>query len=159
MLLTFRLIFLILTLTTSISVSASSNDENINTNDLIKQHLEISAFRHKVLSENIANVNTPGYKAKEVITPKNLKEFKQNKHKKVKLAVTSPKHIAGNKSHINNYANATILKDPAEIKKNGNTVELNQQLSKISENQVNYNTSLQAYKSTIKLISTVLDKQ
>ena len=39
------------------------------TNDLFKSYLELSSFRHKVLSQNISNVNTPGYKADEVTMP------------------------------------------------------------------------------------------
>ena len=33
---------------------------------LLEEIIKTSAFRHKVLASNIANVDTPGYKAKDV---------------------------------------------------------------------------------------------
>ncbi len=34
--------------------------------DLLLQSMSVAALRHKVIANNIANVNTPGYKALEV---------------------------------------------------------------------------------------------
>ena len=42
------------------------------TNDLYKSYLEYSAYRNELLSQNLANVNTPGYKADEVYIPNNF---------------------------------------------------------------------------------------
>lgn len=36
-------------------------------NDVISKLLDVATLRHKVVSQNIANVNTPGYRHQEVV--------------------------------------------------------------------------------------------
>ena len=130
------------------------------TNELIHSYLDLASFRHKVLSQNIANLNTPGYKADEVDIPKTingLADRQKLKRKSISLATTSSKHMVG-RNHSNNKFATQKLKDPYEIKPNGNNVSLAQQITKISQNQTGYDTAIKAYSSNNSLISTVLGK-
>lgn len=130
------------------------------TNDLLSSHLNLVSFRHKILSENIANLNTPGYKADEVAMPTTLEELEvgSNKgHKKIALKITSQRHMPGHYSSNSKFASHK-LKDPLEIKKNGNNVSLAQQVNKVSQNQTAYDTGLKISASTNSLISTILEK-
>jgi flagellar basal-body rod protein FlgB len=130
------------------------------TNDLIHSYLDIVSFRHKILSQNVANLNTPGYKADEVEIPKTidgLADRQKLRRKSISLATTSNKHMGGRNQSISKFATQK-LKDPFEIKPNGNNVSLAQQVTKISQNQTAYDTALKAYSSSNSLVSTVLGK-
>lgn len=136
---------------------ADSKKDTIPTADLLATNLKLHAFRHKVLSTNLANINTPGYKAQEVNLPKKEQDILKPQQKKLKLSVTSVKHFRGNNKHDSDFGSEE-LKDPDEVKMNGNNVSLSQQMTKLSENQINYDTSLQAYKSSAGLITAVIGK-
>lgn len=140
------------------SASANIKKHKTASNEMIRNYLNLSTFRHKVLSQNVSNINTPLYKAKEVEMPSNLKQLKsqslQNK-KSLKLIKTSSKHLDGN-NHSEYAYNVHKLKDPHELKPNGNNVSLQQQLTKISQNQTGYETALQGYKNLNQLYSVML---
>ncbi len=129
------------------------------TKDLFKSYLEISAYRNKVLSQNLANINTPGYKADEVSMPESLDELSgegKTTHN-VQMKITSERHMAGSKSKDGKFTSQK-LKDPDEIKKNGNNVSLRQQMTKLSQNKTDYAAAVKGYATTNSLFSSVLSK-
>lgn len=129
------------------------------TKDLFKSYLEISAYRNKVLSQNLANINTPGYKADEVSMPESLDQLSgegKTTHN-VRMKVTSERHMAGSKSKDGKFTSQK-LKDPDEIKKNGNNVSLRQQMTKLSQNKNDYAAAVKGYATTNSLFSSVLSK-
>ena len=133
-------------------------DKLLSTNDLFKSYLELSAFKNKVISQNLANINTPGYKADEVEMPTNLNDLASGRSaRKVKLSRTSDKHINGNKNGDSKFASRK-LKDPDEIKKNGNNVSLRQQMTKLSQNKTDYAAAVKGYATINSLFSTVVGK-
>ena len=58
--------------------------------NLIKDDLDVSALRNKVIANNISNINTDGYKRKYV----SFEDTLQNTIKSVRLKTTSEKHIS-----------------------------------------------------------------
>lgn len=128
-----------------------------NTAKMLRTYLDIVSFRHKILSKNIANVNTPGYKADEVRLPQKFADLVGTRSKKIQLKATSTKHIVKNDDNNNGVASCKLT-DPFETKPNGNNVSLTQQLTKISQNQTLYDTALKAYASSSNLVSTILGK-
>lgn len=167
-----RLILIILSLFLSVSTEAKQQAKHITlykpdvreskkyrTSDLFKSYLELSAFRHKTLAQNVANVNTPGYKADEVKMPDDFNDLlgKERTSKKVTLARTSSKHISGNNESDKKFSSHK-LKDPYEIKKNGNNVSMAQQMSKISQNKNDYNIAVKGYATLNSLYGTVVGK-
>ncbi len=130
-------------------------NKNYQTNELLKSALELSSFRHKILSQNMANINTPGYKADEVATPKEYSDLISGgrSNKKIKLKKTTSNHLDGAYTKSGKFASHK-LEDPYEIKPNGNNVSLAQQMTKISQNQQDYSAALKGYNATNSLIST-----
>lgn len=137
----------------------AQEEKNYPTNELLKSALELSSFRHKVLSQNMANLNTPGYKADEVDAPTQYQDLtgKGSVSRRIRLAKTATSHLDG-KQKTGGKFNSHKLKDPYEIKPNGNNVSLPQQMTKISQNQQEYGAALNSYGATNALISTVLGK-
>ncbi len=145
-----------------IAIKKSNNSDdgkNTTTNELMKSYLELTAFKHKVLSENLANVNTPGYKAQDVHAPKDYSDLteKGKSNRVLKLVRTSDNHIADTK-RSNGKLSSHKLKDPYEVKPNGNNVSLAQQMTKLSQNQQDYNAAVKGYAVMNSLVSAVLGK-
>jgi flagellar basal-body rod protein FlgB len=115
---------------------------------LLEDMIKASAFRHKVLASNIANADTPGYKAKDV-------PFRQEMDNLViKMAQTSPDHISG--TNTPNEAGRLV---PVERTsgEDGNNVTLDIELANMTENALRYEAGInllskkfQMYKNAVK---------
>lgn len=138
----------------------SANAERISTNELVKSYLELTSFRHKVLSENLANINTPGYKAQEVDAPKEYSDLtgREKATRNIKLTRTVSNHIDGGQQRSSGKFASRKLKDPYEVKPNGNNVSLAQQMTKVSQNQQDYNAAVKGYAVMNSLVPAVLGK-
>ena len=167
-----RLVLTLLVAFFAVSVSAKQSDKHIalykpnvreakkhRTNDLFKSYLELSSFRHKTLAQNVANVNTPGYKANEVEMPDDFNGLvgRGASSRKIAMAKTSSKHIGGSKDSSGKFASHK-LKDPYEVKKNGNNVSMAQQMSKVSSNRKDYEVAVKGYATLNSLYGTVIGK-
>ncbi len=141
-----------------VSFAGNNSAEKPSTQDLLKKRLELLTFRHEVLTRNVANINTPGYKADEVEMPRKFKDLISPRKGGVKMHRTSALHMAGNKQGINGKFATVKLQDPHEVKKNGNNVSLSQQVTKISQNDTEYSGALKAYQSISALVPAVLGR-
>ncbi|MFK7973594.1 MAG: flagellar basal body rod protein FlgB [Rickettsiaceae bacterium] len=146
-------------LANAVSIEKQRKKQSTLTNDLFKSYLEISSFRNKILSQNVANINTPGYKADEVAMPESLNDLAPTNRsvKKIRMFITSDRHIVNKNREDSKFASHK-LKNPDEIKKNGNNVSLRQQMTKISQNKNDYATAVKSYAVTNSLFSSVIGK-
>ena len=107
--------------------------------------INAAAFRHRVLSSNIANVDTPGYKAKDV-------KFDQILGSEMKLAVTSPQHLGGE----GGGPPGEVTADEAQAWADRNTVELDREVSKMMENTMLYQAGVAMLATKIRMFKTAL---
>ena len=111
----------------------------------LQQNLNISSFQHKVLTANIANIDTPNYKAFEVVMEDALKR-NDTSAGKIELVRTSPRHIYGR--HQSSTGVRIKESDPPafNLRADGNTVDLDKTMGKLSENTIRYRTAAQIIK-------------
>ena len=93
----------------------------------LNDHLKYLAAREMILSQNLANIDTPEYK------PKDLKKSSSPKEN-IGMKITHPGHIKTDQM----IAYDTIQGDIIEIKPNGNAVTAEHELAKKNENAVNF---------------------
>lgn len=114
----------------------------------LEEMIRVSAFRHKVLASNIANVDTPGYKAKDV-------PFRDEmKNQALEMAKTSPQHLRGNR---NSREAGGIVAVERSVWGDGNNVALDVELANMTENALLYEAGIRLlskkfmmYKNAIK---------
>ncbi len=95
--------------------------------------------RQGIIAKNIANANTPGYVAQDLEEP--IKGH--SKKRRLTLARTSPKHMSGGMASTN----ARLVEDTtAELKPNGNQVDLVHEVDKASQTGLDYNLTTNLYK-------------
>lgn len=120
---------------------------------LLEKALEGSSLRHKVISNNIANVNTPGYKRQEISFEEQLAVVTKEEAVADKgLLLTHPRHLApkAKTSDINQIR--TI--ENTSLRTDGNNVDIDAEMAAMTKNNIFYNTVAQrinGYYTNIKM--------
>lgn len=122
--------------------------------EMINKRLAWLSQRQDVLAENVANVNTPGYKARD-LKENSFAELLQGTGSPAHLAVTQARHIGG-ASQAGLYK---IIEDKSATPTiNGNAVDIESELMKVSKTGVDYQFAINLYKKQISMIKTALGR-
>lgn len=113
--------------------------------------LDLRARRHEVLASNIANADTPGYKARDFDFKAELsRALSQGPGRAggLELKTTAPEHIAASAP----AASGVDLKYrvPAQPSLDGNTVDMNMERVEFIQNAIHYQANLQILGNRIK---------
>ena len=114
---------------------------------MLRGRLGYLADRQRLVAENVANSDTPGYR------PKDLKAFSFD----VKLqasagpAATQPGHMELHRSRAGMHFAETTGRD-SETTLNGNAVVLEEQMLKLSDARVNYDAAIGFYQKSLGLL-------
>lgn len=101
--------------------------------ELLYQKLNYTSERQKVISTNIANINTPEYKTKDLSFEDHLNKIKSND---LKLTTTHKNHIPFS-SQTNSLSPMKLYEvENLEEQNDGNNVSLDKQISEMSKNAV-----------------------
>jgi flagellar basal-body rod protein FlgB len=120
--------------------------------DAIAKRLSWLGERQSVLAQNVANADTPGYVAKDV-KPPDFAKLVTGAGTRLPLLRTDPQHILPvNASGAFEQA-ADAVKESAP---NGNTVQLEDQMMKISSNASDHALTTSLYKKQLALLKIAL---
>jgi flagellar basal-body rod protein FlgB len=108
------------------------------TADLVARVMAYQNARHTAIAANVANANTPRYSAFDLA----LAEAK-GEAAPLALARTDPRHLAPDAGLV--AAGARVERSDAPARLDGNNVELDAELLKLTENRVMYQTALELY--------------
>jgi flagellar basal-body rod protein FlgB len=100
------------------------------------QALSIRERRSEILAANLANADTPGYKARDLDFSSILK---QNMPETVSMERTQAGHFAPQQL----LESRVMYRNPNQVSLDGNTVEANVEQARYAENAVQYQASLQ----------------
>ena len=117
----------------------------------VKSKLAWLSQRQEVLSQNIANADTPKYRASDLKAYK-FKDILRQEKVQVNMDVTSPEHLPGRRRRIRDFSEVTERK-PYETSPNGNSVVLEEQMAKLNETGTKYRLVTQLYKKQLNMIS------
>ena len=102
--------------------------------------LDCRSQRHNVVSSNLSNAETPGYKAKDVEFEGILREAISTE-KTIPLVKTNSKHIdgGGQIEFLSAEPEVITVKTPV-VSFDGNTVSVEREMARLSENSMLYQT-------------------
>ena len=103
---------------------------------LEKQALGFRNQRHDVIASNIANANTPGYKAFDIVLQERVEGIKP-----LQPLRTDPRHMAATAPKNPPGIQIQRSRDPARL--DGNNVSLDKELVKMMENRVMYQVGME----------------
>lgn len=123
---------------------------------LAKERLAWLSQRQEVLAQNIANADTPKYRARD-IEPFKFERVLRNSVTPVSVSRTQAGHLEGHRSSVGAHAEEKTRK-PYETAPSGNSVILEEQMAKINETSISHKLTTQLYKKHLGMIRTALGK-
>lgn len=117
--------------------------------DALAQSLDASSLRHQVLSDNLANTNTPDFRRSDV-------EFSQVfNNVKLSMAKTDARHL----EHRKFNSKISIVQDESTIMRNdGNNVDPDREMIFLLENQIYYQTMTDMLNRNLGLLRSVISE-
>lgn len=131
-------------------VIALSLYNNIN---VLKRSLDASSLRQRLITDNIANVDTPGYKSKDISFDQLLAEESSKNGSSFQGYRTNPRHfvIGGQASY-----QPKVVTDNSSILNNDNNVDIDYEMTKMAENNIWYNGLTQVMNKEFSLLRYVI---
>jgi len=133
----------------------------ISSIDFQARALELQAERGRVLASNIANADTPNYKARDFNFQQALAAATATAGASASSAVqpvrTNSAHLPG-PSGVGNSP-ALLYRAPLQSSVDGNTVDLDVERANFAENSVRYEATLRFLNGQIKQMMTAINGQ
>ncbi len=125
---------------------------------LVRQRMSWLNQRQTVLSQNIANADTPKYLSHD------LKKFdfrdviRDNNpiRRGVTMAATKPGHITGISNRVTSPFDVKDRNRPYETAPDGNQIVLEEQMVKLNETQIKHNMMTELYRKQMRMFRTVM---
>ena len=112
--------------------------------------------RQGVLAQNIANADTPDYRAKDLKSPSFSKLMGNGNHN-VKMVQTAKGHMVAPGNHMDSRLIKERNKDVYEVSPNENAVIMEEQLIKISESSMNFKLASNIYSKNLSMFKMALN--
>lgn len=122
---------------------------------MLRTKMEWHQERQKLLAENIANSDTPGFKPRDLEMPKF--DNTDAASPKVGLTLTSGSHIGAVGQSGTNFRAAN--RHSNQIRPGGNAVSLEDEIMKVAANQMDYQAATALYQRGLGLLKTALGKR
>lgn len=127
---------------------------NLTLMNMAQKKLNWLSERQSVLAQNVANADSPGYRAQDL---KQI-DFKREVEQVVKLpvAVTEGKHMTGTTPQNDFRIHNVGYRDVFEVNPNGNGVDLEEQMIAVQDTKLQYDLALNLYNKQIGMFRTAL---
>jgi flagellar basal-body rod protein FlgB len=119
----------------------------------VEQSLGGLSMRKDLISQNIANVDTPGYQAQEVNFEGALQQA-MNMGNRLPLTTTSAMHISTVPSMTGDITQVGLRQGGTE-RADGNNVDIDQELTQMSETGIRYQGLTSAVNIKLNLLKTI----
>ena len=117
------------------------------------EQLNYRGEKQKVISSNIANINTPNYKTKDSIFEDELNSATNS----LKLKQTNVRHISSISSISSNGNPRLVEVKGLEEQNDGNNVNLDTQMGEMSKNKVLFDAIQSSIKKDSRLFRSVVE--
>jgi len=121
----------------------------------MEKALDASLARNDTISQNLANIDTPNYKRKDVAFEQYLNDSLNKTNLEGNL--TDKRHIAINSKDIDKIQpTATDGNSDVSMRIDGNNVDVDSEMAYLAKNTIKYNTLIQLINSNFSKIKNVI---
>ena len=125
----------------------TSNINFSGTDSYLRAAMSGLAARQRTIANNVANVDTPGFKASEV-------RFEDA----LKTAISRGKPgVSPNQTSLDGAARATSLVDGTASRADGNNVDIDREMEMLGEANLNYSALTQVMSTRIGILRNVIN--
>ncbi len=125
---------------------------------VLEKSLNASSLQHRMTSNNIANVDTPGYKRSEVVFQSKLNEVLNGTNKTyLPLKITNEKHIPITPYMTVEDVNPEIVtKNETSMRNDKNNVDIDSEMAMMAENTAYYSTLSKLTSLKLNMLKSVI---
>lgn len=120
---------------------------------MLRERMNWLHQRQDVLSQNVANADTPGYVARD-LKPLDFEEVLGNASHGATLMTTNARHIALTPTHMGQFEDHDA--PDQESSPNGNSVALEAEMVKVSDTQAEFQAAANLYSKAMTLMKTAI---
>ena len=113
-----------------------------DTISLLERSLNLRSLQHRVLASNIANMDTPNYKAVEIAVAEEMSR-NQDSASGIKLVRSQSGHLPIKHNPADNVKLKVAKPPEFSLRGDGNTVDLDRTMGRLAENTLLYKTAAQ----------------
>ncbi len=127
---------------------------------MLRTRMQYSQERQRVLAENVANADTPNYRARDLKAPKFPDPTEMTTAttvSNISLTRTEGGHIGPLSGTGSSFS--TDSKSGYEVRPTGNAVNLEDEMIKVAANQMDYQGATALYTRSLNLLKTALGKR
>lgn len=114
---------------------------------MLRERMQWQQARQQVLAENVANADTPNYRARDLAP---LDFSRELTAASLPLDRTKAGHIAGSSGDGTQFAGGGG--GPYEVRPRGNAVSHEEEMMKVAANQMDYEAATEMYTHSLNLI-------
>ena len=128
-------------------------DKTIST---LERSLNLRAQNQKLITSNIANMDTPNFKAFKMMMGEEMQDAAGNQPQ-LNMTRTQVGHLAtASQGSADLGRIERVEEDPLALRGDGNTVELDREMANLAENTLLYNTATRIISSKFKMLRDVI---
>lgn len=121
--------------------------------NVLQKGLEASSMRQHVLSNNVANIDTPNFKRSDVDFQAVLSTVLGERNENLDMKLTSIQHIPG----LADRGGAGVVMDQStSLRNDGNNVDVDREMTNVAENGLYYNSLTRTISSQLGLLRMVI---
>lgn len=121
--------------------------------ELLHMGLDAASLRQKVISNNIANVDTPGFKRRVVVFEAELRDAMRKKTLEAKR--THPLHIPF-KEERPKLTPYVVQEDDTVYRNDGNNVDIDQEMTSLTKNTIMYEALVARIEGMFRTLRNVM---
>jgi len=122
---------------------------------ILEKALDLRSKKHQVIASNIANMDTPDYKAFDLMVEKELQKVSGGKNS-VSLNQTNKAHIQPHGSKAEGVNVQIDHTQGLSLRGDGNTVDLDKQMTNMAENTLKYKAVAQMIHKKFQGLKSVI---
>lgn len=119
--------------------------------------MDLSSLQNTIISNNIANVNTPGYKKKSVRFQEELEKTVTNSKEQLQLKQARAKHLP--RVSNNGFKDMVVTETENTVLRNdGNNLDIDMEMAALAENTLYFNSLAELLSTQLALLRNAISE-
>jgi flagellar basal-body rod protein FlgB len=124
--------------------------------DLAAKAMDLREQRHALIVSNLANADTPGYKAFDLMVEESMRQ-QSGSESQLSMRRTNPAHLPSAQASEPTITPKIVqLPEQDNLRGDGNTVDMDREMANLSSNQLLYRATAQVVAKDLQLLKKVI---
>ena len=120
----------------------------------LKKYLDLASFRHKLITGNVANASTPGYRSRDIDFQAEFERISGRSNALVG-SMTHPNHLATG----NNIERAPEIDQAKIVEGDLNGIDIDSEISHLAQNELRFTIGARLLKSKFESLRKVITSE